>query len=375
MSHLKLEDRKKISNMLAHKRKCCEIAEAIGCDPTTISKEVKRNRVICKDAKMGFKNKKCIKLDKWPFICAGCPHRYTDCCMEQMKYDASLAQAKYERILHLSRQGINLEPDEYNALVYSIKEGLKNKKSVYVSLLESGIDISISTVYRYIAEGKVPIKKIDLPYAVSYKKRKKKIKEYDYSDCKINRENRTYLDYLAYVQDRINEITTQMDFLGSIRTDSKSILTLIMPPLHCVFLFIIENKNSKKVVEIFDYIESEIGYENFCKIFPSILTDRDPSFADMQGIEFSKDLGAQRTNLFFCDAFKSNQKASVENMNKQLRKFFPKGSSIDNFTQDEITKIANNINETPIRSLDGFTPKEAFCKIFGEEIYNKLFKK
>ena len=95
----------------------------------------------------------------------------------------------------------------------------------------------------------------------------------------------------------------------------------------------------------------------------------------MQGIEFSKDLGAQRTNLFFCDAFKSNQKASVENMNKQLRKFFPKGSSIDNFTQDEVTKIANNINETPVRSLDGFTPKEAFCKIFGEEIYNKLFKK
>ena len=267
MSHLKLEDRKKISNMLAHKRKCCEIAEAIGCDPTTISKEVKRNRVICKDAKMGFKNKKCIKLDKWPFICAGCPHRYTDCCMEQMKYDASLAQAKYERILHISRQGINLEPDEYNALVYSIKEGLKNKKSVYVSLLESGIDISVSTVYRYIAEGKVPIKKIDLPYAVSYKKRKKKIKEYDYSDCKINRENRTYLDYLAYVQDRINEITTQMDFLGSIRTDSKSILTLIMPPLHCVFLFIIENKNSKKVVEIFDYIESEIGYEISVKFY------------------------------------------------------------------------------------------------------------
>lgn len=375
MSHLKLEDRKKISSMLAHKCKCCEIANAIGCDPTTIAKEVKRNRVVCKDPKMGFKNMKCKKLDKWPYICGTCQHRYTDCCMQQMKYDASLAQAKYERILHLSRVGINLEPEEYNALVYSLQEGLKNKKSVYVATLESGIDISTSTVYRYIAEGKLPIKKIDLPYAVSYKKRKKKIKEYDYSDCKIDRENRTYIDYLAYIQTRINEITVQMDFLGSIRTDNKTILTLILPPLHCVILFIIENRNSAKVVETFDHIESLIGYENFCKVFPSILTDRDPCFANMQGIEFSKDLGAQRTNLFFCDAFKSNQKASVENMNKQLRKFFPKGSSIDKFTQEEVTAIANMINETPVRSLDGFTPKEAFIKVFGEEIYNKIFKK
>ncbi len=93
-----------------------------------------------------------------------------------MKYDSSLAQIKYERTLHLSRQGINLEPSEYNQLVFSLIEGLKNKKSVYVSILESGIDISISTVYKYIAEGKVPIKKIDLPYAVTYKKKKEENK-------------------------------------------------------------------------------------------------------------------------------------------------------------------------------------------------------
>lgn len=44
--------------------------------------------------------------------------------MKQMKYDASLAQAKYERIFHLSRQKINLEPEGYKTLVFS-QEGLK----------------------------------------------------------------------------------------------------------------------------------------------------------------------------------------------------------------------------------------------------------
>lgn len=97
MSHLKIQDRKIIANMLAHKCKCYEIASVIECNPTTIAKEIKRNRVVSKEPKLGFKNKKCKKLDKWPYICGVCPHKYTDCYLEQMKYDANLAQTKYEK--------------------------------------------------------------------------------------------------------------------------------------------------------------------------------------------------------------------------------------------------------------------------------------
>ena len=37
--------------MLAHEKKCYEIAELLDCDPTAVSKEIKRNRVISKTAK------------------------------------------------------------------------------------------------------------------------------------------------------------------------------------------------------------------------------------------------------------------------------------------------------------------------------------
>ena len=113
-----------------------------------------------------------------------------------------------------------------------------------------------------------------------------------------------------------------MDFLGSIRTDLKSILTLIIPELHFVFFIYYWKKNSDKVVKVFNDFESLLGLDKFNEIFPFILTDRDPCFSKINDIEFSQNLGVQRTYLFFCDAFKSNQKASVENMNKQLRKFF-----------------------------------------------------
>lgn len=374
MAHLNEQNRKTIASMIAHGKKCLEIALEIGCDPTTVAKEVKRNRILSRNSFDGKTVISCKKLLKWPYVCADCGHKYKDCSYAQYKYDSGAAQKKYEKLLHNSRKGINLTEEEYDKLVYSIKEGLKIKRSLYASLIESGVDISLSTVYRYIENKQIPIAKIDLPYAVTYRKRKKKIKEYDYPNNKIDRSNRTYLDYLAYKKSRINEITVQMDFLGSIKSDSKSILTLLLPELHFVFLYIVNKKDSSKVVEVFNSIENLIGLDNFRDVFPSILTDRDPCFSDIQGIEFSKTNGEQRTMLFFCDAFKSNQKASVENMNKQIRKFFPKGKSIDSYTQEQINVFAKAMNESPLFSLDGYSPKEAFGRVFGNQIYDILFQ-
>lgn len=373
MSHLTEDNRKTITSMLAHGKRCVEIANVIGCDPTTIAKEIKLNRIISKQATTKGNKILCKKLERFPYICGTCPRKYTTCTLTQLKYDGCIAQKKYEFRLHETRKGINLTKEEYESLNQNLKDGLLNKRSVYEIVHSSNIDISVPTVYRYINEKKMNVSKMDLPYAVTYKKRKKQNKKYEYPNNRVDRSNRTYLDYLAYKKSRINEMTVQMDFLGSIKLDSKSILTLIIPELHFVFLYVVENKTSNKVVLLFNEIENLIGYDKFNEIFPSILTDRDPCFADIKGIEFSSELGVQRTYLFFCDAFKSNQKASVENMNKQLRKFFPKKSSVDNYTQDQVNLIAKTINESPLFSLDGHSPKEAFILLFGLETYTKFF--
>lgn len=373
MSHLTDDDRKIISNMLAHKATCKEIAERIGCDPTTISKEIKKNRVISKEGK-GDKKFLCKKLDRFPFVCLDCPKKYTVCTLTQLRYDAGFAQKKYEHRLHESRKGIDLTKEEHDKLNELLKEGLKDKKSIYSIVHSSNISVSVPTVYRYIQEKKVNVSKMDLPYAVTYKKRKRAIKKYEYpGNNKVDRHNRTYLDYLAYKKSHLNELGSQMDFLGSIIADKKSILVIIIPEIHFPILRIIENKNSEKVVDVFDKLENRLGYKKFNEIFPSILTDRDPCFSDIIGIEFSKESGIQRTYIFFCDAFKSNQKASVENLNKQIRKFFPKGKSIDHLNQDDIDMVNKILVESPLFSLDGHSPKEAFITLFGQEAFDKLF--
>ena len=111
-----------------------------------------------------------------------------------------------------------------------------------------------------------------------------------------------------------------------------------------VLLDLIKNPNQEKVIEFFDELEEKIGTNAFIELIPVILTDRDPNFADIDGICFSKMTGEERCKLFFCDPYVSNQKPNVENMNKQIRLFFPKGKSVDNYLKSDI----KNINKTKV---------------------------
>lgn len=145
-------------------------------------------------------------------------------------------------------------------MVYQIEN------SVYQIDVELPFDITPETIYKFIRNGQIPVKRIDLPYAVTYKKRKKIKKEHEYNESKIDRCNRTFIDYLAFSK-ASNLYTTELDFLGSKRGNSYTILTLIIREIHFTLIFLVENKNADKIVKIFDKIESKVGYENFIRVF------------------------------------------------------------------------------------------------------------
>ncbi len=369
--HFTFEDRKIIASCLAKEFRCVEIADTLGCDPTSVSKEIKRNRIDSTRFRYPV-DEECQKLKKIPYVCANCNLKYTKCKFHQFKYDAKFAQVKADRLLVSSRIGVNYTKEEIEKLIIELKVGLSNKKSVYQIAAELPFDITPQTIYKYIRNGQIPVKRADLPYAVTYKKRKKIKKEYEYNESKIDRCNRTFVDYLAFCK-ASNLYTTELDFLGSKKGDPYTILTLIIREIHFTLIFLVENKNADKIVKIFDKIESKIGYENFVKVFGLILTDRDPSFADYEGFENSKIFDKKRANVFYCDAYRSTQKASVENMNKQLRMFFPKDKYLSNFSKDDVKRINIFLNKRKLKSLDGFSPEEVFIRIFGEKVFNNLF--
>lgn len=372
-SHLKLEQRKIISNSISRNYKLREIADILQFDPTSISKEVKRNREILT---IGLNSVECKKLKRWPYICNGCKKKYNNKCLcTKYKYDPENAQRNADENLINSRRGIDVNDEEYKKIDKIIKEGIDNKKSIYQIVIENKDEInkSTTTIYRYINKGLLTTKRYNLPLAETYKKRKHN-KKYEYSENnKIDRTGHTYIDYLAYIHKNPGIYVWQLDFLGNIKTDNNSILSLTLPNLQFTLLDLIKNPNQTKVVNYFDELEEKIGTNAFIELIPVVLTDRDPSFTDIEGICFSKITGEERCKLFFCDAFKSNQKANVENINSQLRLHFPKGKTVDNYTRKDIKEINKFLLNKPLKSLSSYTPKQAFIRVFDEELFNKLF--
>ena len=57
------------------------------------------------------------------------------------------------------------------------------------------------------------------------------------------------------------------------------------------------------------------------------------------------------TPVFFTDPYSSWQKGGVENANKMLRRYFPKGTNFSTITQREVDAVLWTINNKPRQSL------------------------
>jgi IS30 family transposase len=55
--------------------------------------------------------------------------------------------------------------------------------------------------------------------------------------------------------------------------------------------------------------------------------------------------------VFFCDPYSSYQKGGVENANKMLRRYLPKGCDLSKYTQAQVDQFVTTINSKPRRCL------------------------
>lgn len=94
------------------------------------------------------------------------------------------------------------------------------------------------------------------------------------------------------------------------------------------------------------------------RIRKTITTDNGSENTNHQ--EITKRLG---TPVYFCHAYHSWEKGTVENTNGRLRRFIPKGVSMDDFSKKQIKTVENWLNNTPRKCLQYLTPCEKMQQI------------
>jgi IS30 family transposase len=70
---------------------------------------------------------------------------------------------------------------------------------------------------------------------------------------------------------------------------------------------------------------------------------------------------ATGTDVFFCDAHSPWQRGSNENMNGLLRDYFPKGTDLSVHTAEDIVRIAAEVNDRPRKTLAWRRPAQLFA--------------
>ena len=362
--HLTLSDRNDIQLGLERGETFKAIGQLILKDPTTVSKEVKRNRQ-ARDSTSN--NLPCPLLDKAPFVCNGCPKRRQNCGYQKIFYLAKQAQKQYEQTLVEAREGTPLNSQTFWDMDKVISDGVKKGQHIYHILKTHNLDVSSSTVYRHIRKGYLSIAPIDLARAVKFKDRRKNNLP---SIPKEAKKGRSYEDFQNYLS--LNQLNywLEMDTVMG-RIGGKILLTFNLSFCNFIFARLLDNKTALEVTKHLYDIKNTLyqADKDFFQLFPVILTDNGGEFARVDDIEM--DVRGE-SKLFFCDPNRSDQKGRIEKNHTLIRDILPKGTSFDNLTQEDINLVCSHVNSVKRAALNGKSAYELFTFTYGEEISKLL---
>ena len=106
-------------------------------------------------------------------------------------------------------------------------------------------------------------------------------------------------------------------------------------------------------------------------VFQRLSPDMRKSATFDNGGEFAQHAllqGMLSETTYFCDAYASWQKGGVENTNGRLRRWIPRTTNLDEMSEQDIQEIAMTLNTTPRKCLGFRSPIEAFLTELGKNI-------
>lgn len=263
-------------------------------------------------------------------------------------YSADVAEEKYQ--YNLRAKGANLKIGNDYELVKYIENGIKKERKspeILVAEIErKGLKfknkICPKTIRNTIKLGNVfNIKSKDMIYRKIYKEKNKEKKLCEKVPPEKSIEFRP-----KEIEEREEYGHWEGDLVIGKRKKGAVLFTLTERKTREEIIMKIENKETKNVAKALDKLEKRYGGKFYQK-FKTITFDNGVEFRGYEAIEKAKRRVGNRFSIYYAHPYCSGERGSNENNNRLIRRFIPKGTSIDNISNKEIKAIEDWMNNLP----------------------------
>ena len=323
--HLTYENRVEIEIRLKDGWSKYKIAKHLGCSYNTIKNEYERGKVLLYNGK-------------------------------QERYKASKGQEVYEANRSNSRRNYRLinvidflKYVEMKILLEGWSPDTCVGKAREFCLFSKEEMVCTKTLYNYIDKGLLSVKNIDLPEKLSRNTKTTQVREH-----KKNLGNS--------IEERPEIVDTREEFghweidsvIGLKEKTEPAIMSLNERKSRMSIWIKIKDHSAESINEALNNLIPQFG-DKYNEVFKSITSDNGSEFANLSQLGKEKQI-----DIYFAHPYTSCERGTNECHNKMLRRFIPKGKSINNYSADDIMYFADKINNLPRKILNYHTPEELF---------------
>lgn len=317
-THFTLKERKYLQQLLSEGLSMRKIAAILERSPSTISREIQRNRA---------KHK---------------PHRKTD---NPYWYNHWRAQNLYvRRRREQQRRALRPGALQWNYIIAGL-ENFWSPEAICGRWHKDYPDqkpLHFSTIYRYIAKKEFPA----IRQKTHLRRRGKKIqtRNANYNTIQPDRIIPQWPDVIRKRQ-RIGDWEGDTVYGG---VGKGLLVTLVDRRSRFVRIGLLENRSAELTRPVIELLLQDLPVK-------SISLDNGSEFAEFHELEQSL-----HTLVYFAEPHKPWQRGTNENTNDIVRFFFPKGFDFRTVSDFEISLVENLLNNRPRKCLEWKTPYEVF---------------
>lgn len=228
-------------------------------------------------------------------------------------------------------------------------------------LSEYGVTFCRATIYKYIDDGNIfpNVTNKDLPERGERKREYKQVRE------KKPPRGRSIEERPKEIEERDEPGHWEMDTVVGKKGSKARLLVLSERATRREIIIRIKDGRAETVQKALDRLERIYG-KAFYKIFKTITVDNGSEFGDGSGIEKSCRRKAKRTTVYFCHPYTSCERGTNENINRMIRRRFPKGTDFDSVTASQVREVEDWINNYPREILGFKSASFMFSEAFSE---------